>query len=343
MPVRKLRPTLQRLAISVLVLAALAALAGCTLHDYPQSTLHPRSDYAQAIQDLLEQLTFWVVIIFTLVMGLLVYSVIRFRARPGQPAPTPVHGNTALEIAWTIAPAVILAIVAVPTVLTIFKTQGKPPADALTVKAIGHQWWWEFQYPAYGFTTSSEMHVPVGKPVHVEIEAADVIHSFWFPAMGGKRDAIPNHTNHMFFTPDSVGTYLGQCAELCGLQHANMHMKLFVESPQTFDAWAAGQKAPPAVPADTTTIAWTGRKVFGESGCIACHTIDGVSAGTIGPNLNHVASRTMIAGETFPDDAEHLTRWINQPDKERPGTLMLHLGLPPDQVSAIVAYLQTLK
>ena len=298
MPFRTRHPMLCRRFVLLLGAFALLLLAGCTLEQYPQSTLNPRSDYAQQIQDLLESLTFWVVVIFVIVQGLLVYAVVRFRARPGAPEPKHIHGNTMLEIAWTIAPAFILAAVAVPTVLTIYKTQAKPPDDALVVKAIGHQWWWEFQYPAEGVTTGSEMHIPVGRTVSVEIESADVLHSFWFPAMGGKRDAVPTRTNRIFFTADSVGTYMGQCAELCGLQHANMHMKLFVTQPAEFDAWVASQKAPPVEP-DSGTIAFEGKQIFTESASVACHTLEGVTAGTIGPNLTHVASRGMIAGETF--------------------------------------------
>lgn len=342
MPFRTSHP--MRCRRFVLLLAALALLltAGCTLQEYPQSTMTPRSDYAQHIQDLLESLTFWVVVIFVVTQGLLVYAIVRFRARPGAPEPKHVHGNTVLEIAWTIAPALILAAVAVPTVLTIYKTQAAPPANALVVKAVGHQWWWEFQYPAEGVTTGSEMHVPVGRPIAVEIESADVMHSFWFPAMGGKRDAIPAHTNHMIFTPDSVGTYLGQCAELCGLQHANMHMKLYVMEPADFEAWVAAQKAPPAEP-DSGSVAFEGRQIFSESACVGCHTIDGVAAGTIGPNLNHVASRSMIAGAMYENSADHLAKWIAEPEKMKPGTLMLNVGLTPDQVTRVVAYLQSLK
>src|SRR5262249_54287909 len=146
----------------------------------------------------------------------------------------PVHGHTGLEISWTIAPAVILAFIAVPTVATIFKTQGKAPAGALQVRVIGHQWWWEFQYPEYGVTTGSELHVPVGRTVLLSLETRDVIHSFWFPAMGGKRDVTPTHVNHIWFTASAVGTYPGQCAELCGVSHANMRMRLFVETPEQF-------------------------------------------------------------------------------------------------------------
>jgi cytochrome c oxidase subunit 2 len=337
------RPRRLLLRLAALCIALLPlVIAGCTLREYPQSSLNPQSDYASAIQSLLEKLVFWVVVIFVIVEGLLVYTVIRFRARPGAPDPKPVHGNTALEIGWTIAPALILAFVAVPTVLTIWKTQGAPPPGALQVRVVGHQWWWEFQYPELGITTGSEMHVPLHRAIAVNIESADVIHSFWFPAIGGKRDAVPGHVNHMWFTPDSVGTFPGQCAELCGVSHANMRMKLFVEPPDAFEAWAAQQKKPPAEP-DTSTLAGHGRALFAQSACIGCHTIDGISAGIIGPNLTHIGSRTSIAGSMFPNDAPHLAKWIAQPDKEKPGTLMLNLGLPPDQVDALVAYLQSLK
>lgn len=339
-PVRLPKP-LRRAALLLLMLPLLA-LAGCTLQEYPQSTLHPRSDYAQDIQDLLEQQVLWVVIIFVLVQGLLIVAALRFRARPDSPEPKPVHGNTVLEIAWTIAPAIVLALVAVPTVLTIYKTQGPRPADSLLVKVIGHQWWWEFQYPELGVTTASEMVVPVDKTVYVEIETADVIHSFWFPAMGGKRDAVPARTNYLFFKPDSMGVYQGQCAELCGDQHANMKMKLFVQTPEEFDGWIAAQKSAPFEP-EAGSAAALGKRIYSESGCIACHTISGVSEGNIGPNLNHVGSRTTIAGSMMPNTDEHLAHWISEPDKVKPGTLMLNLGLAPEQVQAIVAYLRSLK
>jgi cytochrome c oxidase subunit 2 len=335
-------PAVLRILALCIALLPLAVLAGCTLQQFPQSSLNPRADYASAVQSLLEKLVFWVVIIFVLVEGALIYAVVRFRARPGMPDPKPVHGNTALEIAWTIAPALILAFIAVPTVLTIFKTQSKPPDGALQVKVIGHQWWWEFQYPELGVTTGSELHVPVHRAVAVDIESADVVHSFWFPAMGGKRDAIPGRTNHMWFTPDSVGVYPGQCAELCGISHANMRMKLVVSTPEEFDAWTTRQKQPPVEP-PAGTLAGQGKELYAQSACIGCHTIEGISAGTIGPNLTHVGSRMTIAGAMFPNDGEHLAKWIGSPDKQKPGTLMLNLGLPPEQVSALVAYIQSLK
>lgn len=341
MSVRMPNPMHRLAAFALSVLPALL-LAGCSVEQYPQSAVHPRSDYARDIQKLLEQQIFWVVVIFLVVQVLLIVAVMRFRARPGQPDPKPVHGNTALEIAWTVAPTIILAFVAVPTVMTIYKTQGAPPPDALRVKAIGHQWWWEFQYPDLGVTTGSDMHVPVGKPVLVEIETADVIHSFWFPAMGGKRDAIPGRTNRMFFTADSTGEYPGQCAELCGAQHANMKMNLFVHPPESFDAWVADQKALPAEP-DSTSLAGLGKRIYSEQACIGCHYIEGVSVGVLGPNLTKFAGRKTLAGGMYENTPENLARWLREPDKMKEGTLMLNLNLTSEQVDALVAYLQTLK
>lgn len=335
------RHFLHRVAFALMALVPFA-LAGCSLKEYPQSTLSPRSDYALTIDHVLHDLVFWVVVIFVVVWTLLIVAIIRFRARPGAPEPKPVHGNTFLEIAWTIAPAIILALVAVPTVLAIFKTQAAPPRDALHVRVVGHQWWWEFQYPDLGITTASELVVPVHRTVAVDVETADVIHSFWIPAMGGKRDAIPNHVNHMWFTPDSLGTYPGQCAELCGLSHANMHLLLHVRTPQEFEAWVAAQKAPPVQP-DSGTLAWQGKQLYSQQACIGCHTIRGISGGAIGPNLTHFGSRTTIAGAMYANTHDNLARWIAEPDKRKPGSLMLNLGLKPDQVEKLVAYLESLK
>ena len=343
MAVPKPPKTLLRWAGALLALLPIAALVGCTRSQYPQSSLHPMSDYAWAIQHLLDQLVFWVVVIFVLVEGALIFTLVRFRARPGAPDPKPVHGHTLAEIAWTIAPTVILALVAVPTVMAIFRTQAPAPKGAIEIKVIGHQWWWEFQYPDLNVTTASDMHIPVGKPVVVRLSSIDVIHSFWFPAMGGKRDAVPNHDNFFWFTADSTGTYPGQCAELCGTSHANMRMHLVVESPEAFDAWVAQQHGGPAEPADTTSLAYHGKQTFLEAGCIACHAITGVAEGTIGPNLTHLASRLSIAGAIYDNTPENLAKWITDPPTRKPGSLMPNLGLTPDQVNALVAYLTTLQ
>jgi len=331
-----------RLCALLLGLLPLVLLLGCTLEQYPQSAMHPRSDYAIWLQDLLEGLVFWVVLIFVLVEGALIVAVIRFRARPGMPDPKPVHGHTGLEIAWTIAPALILAAVAVPTVATVFKTQSKAPAGALQVEVIGHQWWWEFRYPEYQITTANELHVPVGRTVSVSLATADVIHSFWFPAMGGKRDVVPARTNHMWFTPNSTGEFPGQCAELCGISHANMRMKLFVRTPEEFDAWVVAQRAGPAEP-DTLSTEARGKQVFMTAGCVACHTINGVSNGVLGPNLTHVGGRSTIAAALFDNTPHELGKWIADPPARKPGTSMLKLPMSPDQLADLVAYLTSLK
>ncbi len=348
MTVRRIRTLLLKFAAPAALAVVLAASGGCdwTRTQYPQTSLTPTSDYARDIDAILNQQVFWVVVIFVLVQGMIIVTVLRFRARPGAPDPKPVHGNTALEIAWTIAPAIILALVAVPTVQTIYRTQAPAAKDAIQVKVIGHQWWWEFQYPDLGITTASELHVPVGKTVNVAIETADVLHSFWFPAIGGKRDAIPSHTNYMWFKPDSLGVFMGQCAELCGTSHANMRMRLFVDTPEQFEAWVAHQKEPASDPDSVTNAAaWQGRKVWGDQICFTCHTVNGVenAVGIVGPNLTHVGSRTAIAGSIYPNDAEHLAKWISNAPAAKPGSLMPNLGLNDEQVKALVAYLQSLK
>lgn len=329
----------------LLGLLPILILAGCTMQDYPQSTLHPQADYAHKIHHILTLQTTWVVIIFAVVQLLLIVAVIRFRSRPGTPDPKPVHGNTVLEIAWTIAPAVILTMVAIPTVLTIYETQTDPPADATKVTVVGHQWWWEFQYPDEKIVTASDMVVPVGKPVVMEIKTADVLHSFWFPAMGGKRDAVGGRTNHMWFTPEVTGTFPGQCAELCGTSHANMRMHLRVVTPAEYQAWVAQQQAPPAMP-DSGTIEAQGLAIFRSSACIACHKVEGISPGMIGPNLTHVGSRMSLAGGMFPNTPEEMEAWIADAPGRKPGSKMLSLEamqMKPEQVKPIVAYLQSLK
>ena len=335
------RPWMIRILAALILLAPLV-LFGCTTQDFPQSTLHPRADYAWDIQHLLENLLFWVALIFVLVETALIVVVVRFRNRPGLPEPKHVHGHTGLEIAWTIAPAIVLAFIAVPTVVTIFKTQAAAPAGALQVRVIGHQWWWEFRYPELNITTASEMHIPVGRPIAISLETADVIHAFWFPAMGGKRDVVPSRVNHMWFKADSVGTYMGQCAELCGTSHANMKKLLIVQTPEEFDAWVASQQRLPVEP-DSTSAAARGKQVFMDAGCIACHYIEGVGPGVIGPNLNHVGSRRSLAGAVFDNTPENMAKWIENPPARKPGAIMPALGLQPDQITALVAYLQSLK
>ena len=324
--------------------AAVLFLLGCG-GPFPQSTLHPRSDFARATAVLFTDIFWWAAAVFVVVEALLVVALIRFRHREGRPAPKPTHGHTLMEIAWTLAPAAILVFVAVPTVRTIFATAGEAPADAVKVEVIGHQWWWEFRYLDLGLTTANELHLPVGKPVRIAITSADVIHSFWIPRLGGKRDAIPGKTNYIAFRTDSIGDYSGQCAEFCGASHGNMRLRVIVDTDSGFGAWAQAQLGPAATAPRGGGLAEQGRTVYARSACIGCHTIQGVSGGVIGPTLTHIASRTTIASGLFPNDSSHLARWIADAPALKPGAIMTRMQPPltDADIAALVAYLQSLK
>jgi cytochrome c oxidase subunit 2 len=327
-------------ALGLVLALGLVACSG-TL---PQSTLHPISDFGQRIDDLFRRIFWFAVGVFVVVESLLVYAVIRFRDRGEEGRPEPVHGNTKLEIAWTLAPAVILVLIAVPTIRTIFVVDNPPPAAdrALQVDVIGHQWWWEFRYPSLGVVTADELHVPVGRTVELNLTSADVIHSFWVPRIGGKRDVIPGHKNMLWFTVDSAGEYPGQCAEFCGEEHALMRALAIAQDPASFQAWADSQKLDAPEPTDSLAI--EGKQLFTNGICISCHTVRGTQAqGIVGPDLTHVGSRQTLVATVMENTPDNMFHWINNPDSVKPGTKMKFPKLPEDQVRKIVAYLQSLK
>lgn len=222
-------------------------LAACS-HD-PNSTFGAHSEVGQAQESLTNLLLVLGGIVFVVVEGILVFVLIKFRARPGSPEPKQTHGNTKLEVTWTLIPAVILAIIAVPSVRTIFETQAPAPASALQVEVIGHQWWWEFRYPEFGVTTANELYLPTGRKVNLQLTSEDVIHSFWVPQLVGKRDVIHKDAkmaNHLWFTPESSFVWNGFCAEYCGSSHSNMRFRVFTVPPAQFEAYIAHQKTGPA-------------------------------------------------------------------------------------------------
>jgi len=317
-------------------------LVGCAAEQFPQSTLHPRSDFAWAIQDLFVGIFWWAVVVFLLVEGLLLFTLFRFRARAGAGDPRPQHGHTLLEIGWTAAPALILVFIAVPTIRTIFRTAGRASEDAVQVRVIAHQWWWEFRYPDLGITTANELHLQVGRPVALEMTSADVIHSFWAPALGGKRDLIQGRTTRLAFTPDSIGSYRGQCAEFCGSSHANMGLRVVVESEARFAGWVAREQGL-ALPPLPGTLEERGREAYARSACVACHAVRGLSSGTLGPDLTHVGSRAAIAAGLFENTHANVARWIENAPALKPGSLMPHMALTPDDRDAIAVYLRSLK
>ncbi|HEX5438515.1 MAG TPA: cytochrome c oxidase subunit II [Gemmatimonadaceae bacterium] len=245
-----LRSRARRLAFAALTVVLAAGVAACA-HD-PNTIFGAHSDLGHATDALTMRLVYFAIGVFIVVEGLLVYAIVRFRRRPNSPVPKQIHGNTAIEITWTLVPAIILALIAVPTIKTIFRTQAPAPAGSLQVEVIGHQWWWEFRYPQYGVVTANELYLPVGRTVSFTLKSNDVIHSFWIPSLAGaKRDVVPNQTNYIWFTPDSVAAWDGFCAEYCGDSHANMHFRVFTEPAPQFAAWIAHQKTGPAFP-DTT-------------------------------------------------------------------------------------------
>jgi len=300
----------------VLPLLVLVASA-CSPEHYPQTALRPLSDYAK-IGDDIQTTTFkWALGVFILVEGALVYAIFRFRGKPDDPEPRQVHGNTVIEIIWTVIPALILAAIAVPTVRGIFETNVTPKGDLLKVEVIGHQWWWEFRYPDLNLTTANEVHIPVGQTVSFHMSTADVVHSFWPPRFAGKRDVFPNRETRMWFKAEQAGEYPGQCAEFCGIEHGRMAFRVKAQTPEEFQAWVAhmqtlGPKQQAATAADSVQTASAGaglqaaqepakpgaakdsaatpqaapadpayaagEKLFTAKGCVGCHSMQAVNA-----------------------------------------------------------------
>jgi cytochrome c oxidase subunit 2 len=349
---------LRRFLGGALLLATLLAATACWGTN-PQDTLAPRGPVASD-QKALFYPAFWIaVVIFFLVEGLLVYAVIHFRHRrthPDDRLVKQVHGNTRIEIAWTLAPTLLLAILAIPTVATIYNLEPKRTSDSLQVNVVGHQWWWEFQYtdypdnntPSKFVTTANELHIPVGRRVNITLKSVDVIHAFFVPSLAGQLDAVPGHNNQMWIQADQTGTYLGQCTQFCGASHAFMRFRVIADD--NFDGWIAAQKAPPVAPTGDTQA---GAQLFAQmtfnnpghkaGACYGCHTINGVSQGNVGPNLTHFASRTTFAGSTLDNTPENVAKWLRDPQAVKPDAIMPNLGLSDQQINDLVAYLESLK
>ncbi len=232
-------------SFGMMVVLALT-LAACE-QSHPNTTFSPHSEYGRAIDFIWDRLLLLGTIVFILVEVGILYIVFRYRKREGDARPPQTHGNVIVEIIWTLIPAFILLFIAVPTVRTVFKTQAKVVAGALQIEVIGHQWWWEFRYPEYGIITANEIYIPTGRTVNFKLTSNDVIHSFWAPQLGGKRDAVTNRTNYIWLTPDSTlqpSEWNGFCAEYCGTSHAKMRFRVFTVKPDQFASWVAHQQRP---------------------------------------------------------------------------------------------------
>src|SRR5208282_2988499 len=287
-------------------------------------------------------------VIFLIVAGLLTYSIVRFRARPGDDGrePPQVYGSNPIEFAWTTVPVIIVLVLILITARTIYTVQAAArPPDALSVHVIAHQWWWEFRYPGLGIITANELHVPLSDPgsptpTFLDLESADVAHSFWVPRLAGKTDVIPNRRNTMWMNPHEAGTYLGQCSEYCGTQHALMLLRVFVQPRTEFDQWVAAQQRP----ATLDPAVAHGRAVFESTACVNCHTVRGtVADGRFGPDLTHLMSRETLASGAAMNIPEHLKIWIEDPDRIKPGVLMPAMNLSDKDFDDVASYLETLR
>jgi cytochrome c oxidase subunit 2 len=246
---------LRVLGTTGITIALALALAACR-ESYPNTTFVPHSEYGRAIDFLWDRLLLLGTIVFILIEGALIYIMIRYRRRGSEERPPQTHGNVIIEVIWTLIPAFILLFIAIPTVRTIFTTQAKVAAGALEIDVIGHQWWWEFKYPEYGITTANEIYLPVGRTVNFKLNSNDVIHSFWIPQLGGKRDVVTNRTNYIWLTPDSTmqpSVWNGFCAEYCGASHAKMRFRVFTVKPDQFASWVAHQRGPAVFGAKAST------------------------------------------------------------------------------------------
>lgn len=370
------RARLRRWAGRAAVVLIALLVAGCA-GEYPQTTISPQTDFGDVIQGLYVSVFWWTMIILAVVWIAMAYVLIRFRERPGQPRPKQVHGHLGLEIGWTIGPALIVVAIAIPTIQAVFRTQEPPPEGTYEVEVIGHRYWWEFRYPD-GTVTANELHLPVGRPISLRLESADVIHSFWVPQLGGKRDVNPIRArpegvepdyNYLYFTIRTPGVYWGQCAEFCGESHSLMGMRVIAETEEEFEAWLQDMSEPApttiaepdstvqvVMPADLDpALVARGREVFHQSLCVVCHQVQGTtaSAGVLGPDLTRLGSRLTLGAGRMENTQENLFAWIKDPESIKPGVLMPGTevpgggmgatGLSDDDVRAVAAYLSSMR
>jgi cytochrome c oxidase subunit 2 len=276
-------------------------------------------------------------LIFVAVEGALVYAVWRYRAsRQVAGEPARFEHNRRLEIAWTAAPVLILAVVFALMLGTVAEINGAGSPAAMRISAIGHQWWWEFRYG--DVTTANELHIPTGTAIDLDLTSADVIHSFWVPALGPKSDMLPGTTNHLRLFAPRAGSFEGQCAEFCGVEHAWMRIRVVAESQADFDAWLQAQAT------TRKTIETEAERVFLANICVSCHTIRGTAAaGTAGPDLTHVGARAAIGAGVLPNDVARMRAWLADPQHYKPGSLMPRVPLSDGDLDALAAYLVSLK
>jgi cytochrome c oxidase subunit 2 len=320
----------------------------------PMYTLVGITDWGKSILDVYGITTIVLTFIFLGVAIPCVYALYKFRATGEETElPKQVTGNHLLEILWTVVPVGLLLFIAVPTWEVIFEQdraqkQIVANENALKVKVIGHQWWWEFQYPDYGVTTANELVLPENTPVEFIIDSVDVIHSFYIPRFGGKIDAVPGVTNKLVYTTPKLvnkansngDIYQGHCLELCGLSHALMRFEAIVKSEADFNKFITSHNNAPVV---MTEREKRGEQVFAQ--CMSCHTIEGTPSADlkiakIGPDLSNFGNRRYLGSQTRLNTMKNLKEWIKDPASIKPGSLMPALGLSDEQIDDVSAYIQ---
>jgi len=321
------------------------------------SIFEPAAPPSQSIRTLSILLFAIAALIFIVVEGILFYNLLRFRKTADGPSTEPpqVYGGTPIEIAWTVAPTLIVSILVLVLARTLWEIDLDPPPpkpgdNALFVTVVGRQWWWEYRYDKYngrdlGFITANELHVPAGsegvpRRVYLDLQSADVIHSFWVPRLAGKTDLIPGKTNRMWFETRERGTFYGQCAEYCGTQHAGMLLRVIVDSPEDFERWVELQQRP----ARDDPAALEGKAAFLAESCVNCHRVRGTqAAGTYAPDLTHLMSRETLASGLVPNNRDNLDRWVRNPQQVKLGCLMPAFSFGDRRRAEIVRYLATLR
>ncbi len=345
-------PNRQRLSrVAALMGAALFITSCAGVDEQPLTTFDPLGPFARQIDDL-----FWLVfiiatVIFVLVMGALLFIVFRFRDKGTDVEPKQTHGSPKLEVLWTVIPALILAGISVPTVSSVFELTECGP-DALEIEIIGHQWWFEYQYPDAGIESANVMVIPAGQEVCARMTSDDVLHNFWIPALNGKRYLVPGQTTSLRLQADEPGEYWGHCAEFCGLSHSLMRARVLAVTDAEYDQWIADQQTPAVWPQEGEP-GYEGAQVFLNKGCVQCHTVRAEGEGAPaplpreafnGPDLTHFASRSTFAGAILPEGDESreeaLKRWLADPPNVKPGSFMPNLALTEAEIDALIEWLE---
>lgn len=351
------------------VIAAVAGailLGGCAAAEEQQSPLNPVGRSAEAI-DVHWQTMLWTgAAVWVIVVAMMVATLVRRRRKDGAGDGRGEGGGRGsvlfVALAGAVIPAVIIVGITVQSVWVLQETDPGQEVDGTTITVTGHQYWWEVEYPEHGVVTANEIHIPTGERVRLELSSDDVVHSVWVPELSGKTDMVPGRATNMWLETDEPGTYWGQCAEYCGMQHALMRFIVVVHEPAEFEGWLEAQAQhaaepptsdptgepgidPEESPADQDAeLVARGREVFMSSSCVYCHAISGTEAqGREGPDLTHLASRDTLAAGTLPNNPGNLAAWVVDPQAIKPGNEMPGTDLAGDELQALLAYLESLE